>query len=242
MSALAYPLLVLAVTGSAASAGVVGAAEFAPMLAFSLVAGVAADRFNRKRVMICADIVNATAVGVLAAAIFSHHAALWLIVVVAFVDSTSAVFFRAAQSGAFRAVVPLSQIPAAASVSQGRAAVVRLASPPIGGALFGIARALPFLADAIAYAFSTGSLLLMRTRFQEERERDRAPLKQRFAEGISFFLRIPFLRTTMLMIAVSNFSVAGIQLSVIVLAKRHGLSSAAIGGFVALTGATTLFG
>jgi MFS family permease len=242
MSALAYPLLVLAVTGSAANAGVVGAAEFAPMLAFSLVAGVAADRFDRKRVMICADIMSATAVGVLAAAIFSHHFALWLIIVVAFVDSTSAVFFRAAQSGAFRAVVPLPQIPAAASVSQGRAAVVRLASPPIGGTLFGIARALPFLADAISYAFSTGSLLLMRTRFQEEREPDRAPLKQRFAEGISFFLRIPFLRTTMLMIAVSNFSVAGIQLSVIVLARRHGLSSAAIGGFVALTGATTLLG
>jgi hypothetical protein len=242
MSRIAYPLLVLALTGSAAKAGYVGAAEFAPMLAFNLAAGVTADRFDRRRVMIGADIVSAAALGTLAAAVLSHHAAFWLIVVVAFIDSTAAVFFLAGQSGAFRSVVPLSQIPDAASVSQGRAAVVRLAAPPVGGALFAIGRALPFLADAASYAFSTASLLLMRARFQEEREADRAPVRKRLAEGVSFFLHIPFLRTTMLMIAVSNFSIAGVQLALIVLAKRHGLSSAAVGGLVALTGATTLLG
>ena len=42
--------------------------------------------------------------------------------------------------------------------------VVRLGSPPLGGALFQLARGLPFLADAVSYAFSTASLLLMRTR------------------------------------------------------------------------------
>jgi hypothetical protein len=44
------------------------------------------------------------------------------------------------------------------------------------------------------------------------------------------------------MISVSNFTVAGVQLTVIVLARREGLSSTAIGGFVALLGATTLLG
>jgi hypothetical protein len=46
----------------------------------------------------------------------------------------------------------------------------------------------------------------------------------------------------MAMISVSNFTVAGVQLAVIVLARREGLPSAAIGGFVALVGATTLLG
>jgi hypothetical protein len=242
MSGIAYPLLVLAVTHSAAKAGYVGAVLFTPMVAFNLVAGVAADRFDRRRLMIAADVVGAAALGVLAGLVVTHHAAFWLILVVAFVDSTAAVFFRAGQSGAFRSVVPLAQIPAAASATQARAAVVRLSAPPVGGALFGVARSLPFLADAISYAFSTASLLLMRTRFQEERERDTAALRRQLREGISFLANMPFLRTTMLMIAVSNFAVSGTQLALIVLAKRDGLSSATIGGFVALTGATTLLG
>src|SRR6185312_8725631 len=45
MSRIAYPLLALAVTHSAAAAGYVSAMVFVPMLAFNLVAGVAADRF-----------------------------------------------------------------------------------------------------------------------------------------------------------------------------------------------------
>jgi hypothetical protein len=242
MSGIAYPLLVLAVTHSAAKAGYVGAVLFTPMVAFNLVAGVAADRFDRRRLMIAADVVGAAALGVLAGLVVTHHAAFWLILVVAFVDSTAAVFFRAGQSGAFRSVVPLAQIPAAASATQARSAIVRLSAPPVGGALLGVARSLPFLADAISYAFSTASLLLMRTRFQEERERDTAPLRRQLREGISFLAGVPFLRTTMLMIAVSNFAVSGTQLALIVLAKRDGLSSATIGGFVALTGATTLLG
>jgi MFS family permease len=242
MSNIAYPLLVLVVTGSAAKAGYVGAAQFTPLLAFNLVAGVAADRTDRRRLMIAADVVGAASVGVLTALVLTGNAGFWEILTIAFVDATAAVFFRAGQSGAFRAVVPLAQIPAAASVAQARAASVRLLAPPVGGALFGLARALPFVADAVSYAFSTVSLLLMRTRFQEERGRDPAPLRKQLTEGLAFLSHVPFLRTTMLMIAASNFSTTGVQLAVIVLAKRDGLSSAAIGGFIALVGATTLLG
>ena len=242
MSALAYPLLALAVTHSAAKAGYVGAVIFVPLVAFNLVAGVAADRFDRKALMIASDVVGTVTLATLAALVLLHHATLWVILVAAFLDSTASIFYRGASSGAFRSVVPVSQLPAAASTVQARSAIVRLSAPPIGGALFGLSRAFPFIADAASYAFSTGSLLMMRTKFQEERERGTATLRQQFAEGIVYFMRIPFLRATISMIAVSNFTVAGIQFGVIVLAKRDGLSSAAIGGFVALVGATTLLG
>jgi MFS family permease len=239
ISGIAYPLLALAVTHSAQEAGYVGAVVFGSMLLFNFPAGVAADRYDRRTLMIVSDALGAASVGTLAAAAILHHASLWLILVVAFVDSTSSVFFRAGNSGAFRAVVPQSQLADAASLSQARAATVRLAAPPAGGALFGIARWVPFLADAVSYTFSTVSLLLMRTRFQEHREpTERTDLR----EGIAFFWRMPFLRTTIGMIAASNFASAGVPLTVIVLATRHGISSAGIGAFVALTGATTLLG
>jgi MFS family permease len=242
MSSLAYPLLALAVTHSAAKAGYVGAVILAPLIAFNLVAGVAADRFERKRLMIVADVVGMATLGALAALVLLGRATLLWILVAAFLDSTASVFYRSASNGAFRSVVPTSQLPAAASTVQARAAIVRLSAPPVGGALFGLARSLPFLADAVSYAFSTASVLMMRTRFQEPREPETATLRQQLIEGILYFARIPFLRTTIAMIAVSNFTIAGIQFGVIVLAKREGLSSAAIGGFVALVGVSTLLG
>jgi MFS family permease len=242
ISRIAFPLLVLALTGSPAKAGIVQAAEFVPLALFSLPAGVVADRFKRKRVMIAADVVSAAAVAFLAAAILGHHAPFWLISVVAFFDGTAAVFYMAAQSGAFRSVVPRAQLPAAASISQGRAATVRLVGPPLGGALFAVARALPFIVDAVSYAFSTLSVILMRTPFEEERERDPARVRSQLVEGLRFLWDVPFLRMTAMMIGVGNFAVTGAQLVVIVLAKRHGLPSSAIGGFVALIGVTTLLG
>jgi MFS family permease len=242
MSRIAYPLLTLAVTHSPAKAGYVGGVQFAPYVVFGLVAGVAAEGFERRRLMVVSEAVAAASLALLGASVLAHETRFWLILVVAFVDGAAGVFSAAAQRGAFRAVVPRAQLPAAASVAQARAAAVRLAAPPVGGALFAIGRALPFVADAVSYGFSTLSALLMRTRFQEARDRDPAPLRRQLAEGISFYARIPFLRTTMAMISISNFTVTGVQLAVIVLARREGLSSTAIGGFVALVGATTLLG
>jgi MFS family permease len=239
MSAIAYPLLALALTGSAAKTGYVGAVAFAPLVLLSPLAGVAADRYDRRLVMIGSDAMGAAAVGALAATALTHHASYWLILIVAFVDSSAAVSFRAGMSGAFRAVVPQPQLADASSISLGRTSVVRLAAPPVGGALFGLARGLPFLVDAISYAFSTASLLLMRTRFQEERE---PGVRPRFREGLAYFWHIPFLRTTVGMIAASNLVASGAPIAVIILAHRHGLSSAAIGGFVALQGVMLLAG
>src|SRR5207249_4150312 len=93
MSSIAFPLLALALTDSAAKTGYVGAMEFAPLLLMSAPAGLAADRFDRRALMILSDAGGAAAVGVLAAAVLTHHASFWLILVVAFVNSTAAVVF-----------------------------------------------------------------------------------------------------------------------------------------------------
>ena len=48
-STVAFPLLVLSLTGSAAKAGIVGLAKWLPLALTALPAGMAADRFDRKR-------------------------------------------------------------------------------------------------------------------------------------------------------------------------------------------------
>src|SRR5216683_3568863 len=63
VSRIAYPLLVLAMTGSPAKAGLAGFAATLPYLLFPLLAGGLVDRLDRKRLMIGCDAVRLAAVG-----------------------------------------------------------------------------------------------------------------------------------------------------------------------------------
>jgi len=241
-SSIAFPLLVLAITHSPAKAGIVAFGRTLAWALLTLPAGLAADRWSRRRLMIAADGVRMLAVGSLAAAIFLDRVAFWEIVVAAFVEGSGSALFRGSQPGALRAVVPTHQIPAAVAAETGRGAAVSLAGPPLGGALFGIARGLPFLVDAVSYAFSTLSLLAMRTPFQEERELQLASLSSRLAEAFRFVWSRPFLRTCALLFGLANFIGPGVLLAVVVIGKQQGLSGGEVGALVAAFGACLLLG
>lgn len=241
-SAIAYPLLVLAFTHSPSQAGIVGFADLIPFALFGLLAGVAADRWNRKRLMLAADLVQAFALTGLVAAIVLHHLTIELVAAIAFVEGSGAAFFGIASTGAILAVVPKRQMPTAAGAMQARMAFVRLAGPPLGGALFGIARALPFIVDAVSYVFSIATLLAMRTPFQEEREPDTARLRSQIAEGFRFLWQHPYLRTVSLIFSFSNFVFMGVMLAVIVIGKRQGLPSGQVGALVAAFGGCAVVG
>ncbi len=241
LTTVAYPLLVLALTHSPAKAGLVAFARLAPRPVLGLLAGVAVDRWDRKRIMLAADAVRAIAVGALAATVLVSPA-YWPIPILALVEGIGDTFFTAAQAGAMRAVVPTPQLPAAVGVQEARSAVVNLAGPPIGGALFGVGRAVPFIADAASYAFSFVSLIAMQTPFQQERDADGMPLRRRIAEGFRFLWRHPFLRTTAFLYGIGNFALPGIFLVLVVVGRREGLSGGEIGALFAAFGACLLIG
>jgi MFS family permease len=241
-SSIAFPLLVLAVTHSPAKAGIVAFARSLPSVLFALPAGLAADRWSRRRLMIAADGVRVLAIGSLAATILLDRVVFWEVVAVAFVEGTGSAVFFGAQPGALRAVVPPRQLPAAAATETGRQAVVRLAGPPLGGALFGLARALPFVVDAVSYAFSTLSLLAMRTPFQEEREHQPASVRSRLGEGFRYVWSQPFLRTCALLFGLANFIGPGVLFAVVVIGKQQGLSGGEVGALIAAFGACLLLG
>ena len=239
---IAYPLLVLALSHSSAQAGLVAFARLTPFGLFGLVAGAAADRWNRKHLMIAADAGRAAAIACLGATILTGHASVWFVLVVAFVEGSGSTLFTAAQPGALRAVVPPEQLAAAAGAQEARRAAVQLGGAPLGGALFGLGRSLPFLFDAISYAFSTLALLAMRTPFQERRDHDRSPLRSQLAEGFRFLWTQPFLRTTAFLYGIGNFVAPGLLLTVVVVGRRQGLSAGEIGLLSALLGAALLIG
>ncbi len=241
-SAVAYTLLVLALTHSPAKAGLVGFARIVPYALFALPAGMAVDRWNRKLLMIVSDLVRVAGLASLGVLVATGHVAFALIPVVAFIEGTMFVLFNIAEVGAVRSVVPPSQLPDAFATEQARFSTVYLAGPPLGGLLFGLGRAVPFLVDAVSYAFSFGTLLAMRTPFQEEREPSAVTLRAEVREGLSWLWQHRFLRTCALLFAASNFSFGALELTLIVVARREGLSSAAIGGLLAVTGGLALLG
>jgi hypothetical protein len=240
-SSVAYPLLVLSLTHSPAKAGLVSFVRLLPIPVLGLIAGVAADRWDRRRIMLAADAVRALAIGALALVVVTDPL-LWAIAVLAFVEGAGDAFFSASQMGAVRAVVPEAQLPAAVGIQQARSATVGIAGPPAGGALFGIARALPFVADAASYVFSFVSLLAMRTRFQETRERAAGGLRAQLAEGFHFLWRQPFVRTTSFLYAIGNFTIPGILFVLVVAARQRGLSGSAVGALLAAFSGCVLAG
>ena len=236
ITAISYPLLVLALTGSPAKAGIVAFARLLGMALFALPAGLAADHWSRRRLMIAAHAARALVIGSLAALILLDEIVFWVIPLVAFVEGTGAAIFAAAQAGALKAVVPRPQLPGAVAIVTGREAAISLAAPALGGALFVVSRALPFVVHAISYAFSTLALLAMRTPFQEERERDRSPLRSRLAEGFRFLWDHSFLRTCAFLYGLTNFIGPGVLLAVVVIGKREGLSGGEVGLLLSCSG------
>ncbi|HEX6663978.1 MAG TPA: MFS transporter [Gaiellaceae bacterium] len=242
MTAIAYSLLVLALTGSPAKAGIVAFARLLGMALCALPAGLAADRWNRRRLMIAAHALRGLAVGTLGALILFEEIAFTVIPVVAFVEGSGAAVFAAAQTGALRAVVPRRQLPAAVATVTGREAAISLGAPPLGGVLFGLSRALPFVVDSASYGFSTLALLAMRTPFEEERERDRASLRARLGEGLRFLWNHRFLRACAFLYAPTNFIGSGVLLAVVVIGTKHGLSGGTVGLLLSAFGACLLLG
>jgi MFS family permease len=241
-TAIAYPLLALALTHSAVKAGLVSFARTAPIALFAIPAGVAADRWNRRALMIGADALRATAMAGLAVTLFLGTVPFWVIPCVAFVEGVGATLFNAAQPGALRAVVPAEQLPEAAGTQSGRTAAVRIVGPPLGGVLFELGRALPFLVDACSYACSTVSLLLMQAPFQEEREREPSSARRRAVEGLAFTWRQPFLRTTAFLYGLLNFTALGLLFCIVVIGQSEGLSGGVIGLLTGLFAASVVVG
>jgi hypothetical protein len=239
---IAYPLLVLALTHSPAKAGLVGFARLLPYALLALPAGVAADRWNRKVLMIGSDALRAAFLAGLVGAIHFGHAGWPLVAFVAFGEGAGAVVFGVVQAGALRAIVPRAQLPAAVGAQRARQAVVELIGPPLGGALFAISRALPFAADAASYVFSIASLKTIRTPFQERREPEARRLRAEVAEGFRYLWREPFIRATTFLYALGNVTIPALVLVVVVVGRRAGLSSGEIGGLVAAFGAALLAG
>ncbi|MGB8877447.1 MAG: MFS transporter [Solirubrobacteraceae bacterium] len=242
ISTVAYPLLVLALTHSPAKAGLVGLAATLPLPLLALPAGMLADHFDRKRLMLACDAIRATALAALTIAVFAGHMAYAVIAAVAFIDGSLMTVSFVTERGVLRRLVAPEQLSAAVAQNESVFYASSVLGPPVGGLLFAIARAVPFLADSVSYAFSATAKLLTRAKFQVERTQERGNLAAEFTSGLRWLWRQPLLRTCSLLTAAANPTWRALYLMLVVLAKRHGASSALVGVMFAMIAAGGLLG
>jgi predicted MFS family arabinose efflux permease len=229
VSWIAYPLLVLAMTGSPATAGVVGFLGTLPYILFQLPAGAIVDRVNRRRLMIACDVGRMLALASIALAAWAGWLTLVQVIVVTFIEGSLFVFFRLGEVSAIRIVVPSEQYPAALSQNEARLRAAVLLGNPIGGFLFDLGRAVPFLADALSYVISLITLLLIRSPFEESRTEQRRHVVAEIVEGVRWLVGQRYILIVNLAASVTNALFQVVVLVVIVAERNRGASASLIG-------------
>lgn len=242
ISTIAFPFLILGLTGSPALAGVAAGLRSVPYIFLSLPAGALIDRWDRKRVMIICDSGRALALGSIPLAIIFGHITLWQIFCVTLVEGALFVFFDLAEVACLPQVVRADQLPAAVGQNEATLDIAGLLSSSLGGFLYSVRQLLPFLVDAVSYAVSVLSLFAITTHFQKERQRPSRHLRMEIREGIFWLWAQPLIRSMALLTGGNNFVFAGAPLIIIVLARHQGASPFVTGLIFSLFSAGGIIG
>lgn len=162
LTSLAASILVFRLTNSAMSVGLMLMATAAPSLLVGLFAGVLVDRFDRKRIMIAADLIRAVLVFLIPFLV--PHNIIWLYVIV-MISSAVGQFFDPAHESVLPEVASEEELAAANSLM----AISSFGSTAIGFAASGLIASAAninwaFYLDAISFLFSAFCIFLIKVK------------------------------------------------------------------------------
>jgi MFS family permease len=238
---IAYPLMILAITGSPAKAGLFGSVQAIAMLAAGLPTGSLADRHDSRTIVI---IVEACRVMVTIAVVMALVYG-WLSFPILLVAAVLLGIGQAVKSATgtllVRQVVPPEQLTRALTQDEVRLNGAAIAGPAIGGALYAIhvlAHAVPFMVTAGLFLVSLLTAVLMRILPSPASEDPHEPGSAEKAKsatsggmlvGVRMLWAHPVLRTATLLIMGMNTIGAGLELIIIVILRHQAVSSEFIG-------------
>src|SRR6202050_2785452 len=204
----AIPAHVYLVTRSLAATGLTVAADYLPMLLLGPVAGVLVDRWDRRRLMLAADLFRAAAVATMLLAAGRHG--VWIFYPALVAESSGTVLFRPAWQARTPTIVGTgSTLNSANALNSAGSGIVRLIGGPAGGimlAAFGIKVLIG--ADVASYLISALAMVLT------SRQADAGPTGADRAGGLHALRRHPMAGTLLPVTVV--FLTANASLSAIV--------------------------
>jgi MFS family permease len=236
----AGPLLVASQTRDPFLVSMALLSEYFPSLLFGVIGGVAADRFDRRRMVVGVNLLRSVVLAALVATIVSGTVNIALVLLALFVLGTAETFADSASSTLVPGMVRREDLGIANARMQGAFLLTnQLVAPPIGAFLFAAGMALPFAANAAAFAL--GAVLVSRVAASVGNERREGNgFRGDMAEGIRWLVAHPPMRTLALTILTFNVTF-GAAWSVLVLYAGERLHMDAV-GFGLLTTAVAVGG
>jgi MFS family permease len=183
--------------------GTVGLVRVVPIIVFSLVSGVVADAWDRRRLMLRTQSAAAFVAALLAALAFAGVSKLWPIYVLSSLGSAVTSFDNPPRQALVPALVPREHLPNAISLNTIAAQVASVCGPALGGVLIASAHVgWAYLSNAVSFLIVIAALLLMRgvQGLPSDDPSRRNEVSFRAAlEGLQFVFRAPIIRSTMLL-------------------------------------------
>jgi len=230
VSGIALPLVVLALTGSPARAGMVAAIRGLAYVVWSLPAGALVDRWDRRLVMVISNAGSGVAMGGIALLLKLHHLSLIELYILCAVEGSFFVFANLSRFAVLPKVVSKKQFPtASAQMGTGNQAAI-LVGPALGGFLFQtIGSFATFLADSASYFVNAASIFFITAPLKTETVSEKRTMRIEAKEALDWYRKQPVIRFLNLMTAGRIGVEAALWLLIVVLAKHHHTSSLAIG-------------
>jgi MFS family permease len=200
----AGPLLVASETRDPLLVSFALLSEYLPVLLFGVLGGAAADRFDRRRMVVVVNLLRSVVLVALVGTIVSDSVNIAVVLVALFALGTAETFADSASSTLLPSVVRREDLPVANARMQGAFLLTnQLLTPPIGAFMFAAGMALPFATNAACFAL--GAVLVSRVVTSTRNElRERSSLRAEMAEGIRWLVAHPPMRTLALTIFTFN--------------------------------------
>ncbi|HEV7892992.1 MAG TPA: MFS transporter [Pyrinomonadaceae bacterium] len=197
---------VYALTHSAAALGLVGLVRVLPIIVCSLVGGVVADAFDRKRLILATQTVMLLSAAALALFTASGLASVWPIYLLTAVSSAATAFDNPARQALIPSLVPERDFPNAVSVGFVAFQVAMVAGPMLGGvalARFGFAAVYAF--NAASFVAIIAAILMIRASGKAKADESSRVSLEALKEGLRFVWRTPIMVQTTALDFVATF-------------------------------------
>lgn len=248
ITGLALPLTaVLALDATPADMGRLGAAQFAPFLLLTLLAGVWVDRVPKRPVLVAANLGRAALLALVPLAALSGRLTMPLLYAVTFAAGVLQVAFDLAYQSFVPALVDRRQLVEANGRLQLSNSLSQVAGPGLAGVLVELLTAPVAIAlDALSFLVAGLGALTIRVR-GEAAGRPAGPggprLWAQVREGMGDVLRDPYLRAMLLEAATFNVWQTAVSTLVVLYASRElGLRPAALGTILGAGSAGAVLG
>jgi len=188
MQKLAQSWLVLEISGSAFWLGLDAFLGEIPIFLFSLVGGVAADRIDRRRILIAGQFLQMSCALALAGLVASGAVEVWHILCLSFLVGLAQAFGGPAYAALIPSLVKPRELPNAIAMNSIQFNIARVLGPMAGGlALTKLGAVWCFLLNGLSYLAPITSLLLIRVRFTPKRTAD--SILESIRQGFAFIRR-----------------------------------------------------